>query len=69
METTALAAARELSPLITSLRDATEATRNIAAPIVERLRDDRLCRLVLAREPAGVELPLAEALDVYEMHA
>lgn len=66
METTALAAARELSPLITSLRDATEATRNIAAPIVERLRDDRLCRLALARELAGVELPLDEALDVYE---
>ena len=66
METAALAAARELSPLIESLRDATDAARNIAPPIVARLRDDRLCRLALAKELAGAELPIHEALDVYE---
>ncbi|HEX6996222.1 MAG TPA: acyl-CoA dehydrogenase family protein [Gammaproteobacteria bacterium] len=66
METAALAAARELSPLIESLRDETDAARNIAPPIVERLRDGRLCRLAVARELAGVELPIDAALDVYE---
>jgi len=66
METTALAAARNLSPLIESLRDATDASRNIAAPIVEQLRDGQLCRLALAKELAGAELPMDAALDVYE---
>jgi len=66
METTALAAARELSPLVESLRDETDAVRNIAPPIVERLRDSRLCRLAMIEELAGAELPLEAALDVYE---
>src|SRR5690606_18236558 len=66
METAALTAARELSPLIQSLRDETDAARNIAAPIVERLRDGRLCRLALAKGLAGGEVPLDAALDVYE---
>src|SRR5690606_21094995 len=66
METEALAVARQLSPLIESLRDATDAARNIAAPIVDRLRDGRLCRLAVAKELAGAELPIDEALDVYE---
>src|SRR5690606_5261096 len=54
------------SPLIASLRETTDADRNIAPPIVERLRDGGLCRLALARELAGAELPLDAALDVYE---
>ena len=66
MKTSALATARELAPLIVSLRDKTEASRNIAPPIVERLRDSRLCRLAAAEEHAGVELPIDAALDVYE---
>jgi alkylation response protein AidB-like acyl-CoA dehydrogenase len=62
----ALAAARELAPLIVSLRDKTEASRNLAAPIVERLRDGGLSRLAVAEELAGLELPIDAALDVYE---
>jgi alkylation response protein AidB-like acyl-CoA dehydrogenase len=66
MSTSALAAARELSPLIASCRDKTEASRNLAAPIVERLRANRLCRLAVAEELAGLPLPIDAALDVYE---
>ncbi|HEY8520789.1 MAG TPA: acyl-CoA dehydrogenase family protein [Gammaproteobacteria bacterium] len=66
METAALATARELSPLIASLRDATDASRNIAAPIVAALRDGRLCRLAVTKELGGAELPVDAALDVYE---
>ncbi|HJR71758.1 MAG TPA: acyl-CoA dehydrogenase family protein [Gammaproteobacteria bacterium] len=66
MNTPALVAARELSPLIVRLRDDTEANRNIAAPIVDRLRDGRLCRLAVAEALAGLAVPLDAALDVYE---
>jgi indole-3-acetate monooxygenase len=66
MKTNALVAAQELAPLIASLREKTEANRNIAAPIVDRLRDGRLCRLAVAKELAGLEVPLDAALDVYE---
>lgn len=66
MKVTALASARELSPLIVASREKTEASRNIAAPVVERLRDTRLCRLAVAKELAGLELPIDTALDVYE---
>ena len=66
MKTAALAAARELSPLIASLREQTEASRNLAAPIVDRLRDGRLCRLAVVEELAGLELPTDTALEVYE---
>ena len=66
LKTSALAAARELAPLIVGLRDKTEASRNLAPPIVERLRDARLCRLAVAEHLAGAELPIDTALDVYE---
>ena len=66
METAALIAARELSPLIQNLREKTEAGRNVAAPILERLRDGRLCRVAVAQALAGLELPVDEALEVYE---
>jgi hypothetical protein len=66
MEPAALNTARELSPLIQSLREKTEAGRNVAQPILERLRDGRLCRVAVARALAGLELPIDEALDVYE---
>jgi len=69
METAALTAARELSPLIQSLREKTEAGRNVAAPILDRLRDGRLCRVAVTRALDGLELPMDEALDVYEMLA
>jgi alkylation response protein AidB-like acyl-CoA dehydrogenase len=66
MNTSALAAARELSPLIVSLRDKTEASRNVAPPVVDELRGGRLCRLAVAAELAGLETPVDAALDVYE---
>jgi indole-3-acetate monooxygenase len=69
METEAMNAARELSPVITKLRQATETDRRIAAPIVERLRDLRLCRMALVRDLQGLELPTPEALGVYEVLA
>jgi alkylation response protein AidB-like acyl-CoA dehydrogenase len=66
MNTSPLAAARELSPLIASLREKTEASRNVAPPIVDALRDSRLCRLAVVSELAGLETPIDAALDVYE---
>lgn len=66
MTTDAAIAARELSPLIARMRDDTEADRRLAEPIVERLRDTRLCRMALAEELHGLELPLRDVLDVYE---
>jgi indole-3-acetate monooxygenase len=66
MKSEAITAAHELLPLITRLRDDTESRRNIAPPIVERLRETRLCRMAVARELQGLELPTPEALEVYE---
>jgi alkylation response protein AidB-like acyl-CoA dehydrogenase len=65
----ATTAARELCPLIARLRHDTEAQRRIAAPIVERLRAARLCRMALVAELRGLELPIRDALDVYEVLA
>jgi alkylation response protein AidB-like acyl-CoA dehydrogenase len=64
--TSALDAARELSPLIADLREKTEASRNLTPPLVARLCDGRLCRLAVAKELDGLELPSDAALDVYE---
>lgn len=69
MNTDAVTAAREMSPLIVRLRDQTEADRRIAEPIVERLRDTRLCRMAVVTELDGLELPVGESLDVYEVLA
>jgi alkylation response protein AidB-like acyl-CoA dehydrogenase len=66
MGTEAIAAARELLPLIRSLRETTEADRRIAPPIVDRLRATRLSRMAIDREQHGLELPICEALDVLE---
>jgi alkylation response protein AidB-like acyl-CoA dehydrogenase len=66
MNATALATARELSPLIARLRNETETNRSLAAPIVDRLRDGRLCRLAIPKALAGLEVPIDAALDVYE---
>ena len=66
MKSEAITAAHELLPLIKRLRDDTESSRCIARPIVERLLETRLCRMAVARELQGLELPTVEALDVYE---
>jgi indole-3-acetate monooxygenase len=66
MSTDALAAARKLLPLITQSRDATESQRRIAEPVVAAIRASRLARIGLPRDVAGLELPVSEALHVYE---
>jgi alkylation response protein AidB-like acyl-CoA dehydrogenase len=66
MKSEAITAAHELSTLITRLRNDTESSRRIAQPIVERLRDLRLCRMTVTRQLQGLELPPVEALEVYE---
>jgi alkylation response protein AidB-like acyl-CoA dehydrogenase len=66
MKSEAITAAHALLPLITHLRDDTESSRSIAQPIVARLRETRLCRMAVARELQGLELPTHEALEVYE---
>jgi alkylation response protein AidB-like acyl-CoA dehydrogenase len=69
MASSAAAAARELAPLLTALRQETEADRRLPARIVERLVDTRLCRMAVARELGGLELPPPDALEVYEVLA
>ena len=66
MQTEALQAARELVPLIKQHRGETEAARCIAQPVVDLLQKTRLCRLAIPRELHGLELPIRDALDVYE---
>ena len=66
MKASPLAAAREMSPLILDLREKMEASRNLAAPVVDRLCDGRLCRLAVAADLGGLELPIDAALDLYE---
>jgi alkylation response protein AidB-like acyl-CoA dehydrogenase len=66
MTVEATAAVRALVPLIVRLRDETEVNRRLAKPIVEGLRAARLCRIAIAKELDGLELPIRDALDVYE---
>lgn len=65
----ALNAAREMAPLITRMRDETEADRRIARPVVDALVETRLCRMALGAELEGLELPISAALDVCEVLA
>lgn len=65
----ALAATRELLPLIRSCREETETGRRIAAPVVDALRRARLCRIALPAELDGLALAPREALVIYEMLA
>jgi alkylation response protein AidB-like acyl-CoA dehydrogenase len=69
MATSATTAARELVPLLTALRDETERERGLPAQIVERLVDTRLSRIAVAQQYDGLELPVSEALEVYEVLA
>jgi alkylation response protein AidB-like acyl-CoA dehydrogenase len=69
MQSHALAATRQLLPLIRECRDATESQRRIAEPVVDAIRAARLVRIGLPRELGGLELPVAEALRIYEMLA
>jgi alkylation response protein AidB-like acyl-CoA dehydrogenase len=58
--------ALELAPLLIAEREETERERRLSAKIVERLIDTRLCRMAIAEEYGGLELPTPEALEVYE---
>ena len=69
METPAIAAARQLVPLIRQSRAETESGRRLAESVVTAIRAARLCRIALPRVDAGLELPTAEALAVYEILA
>ncbi len=56
-------------PRILQLRDETENVRRIPRPIIDALLAGQFGRLTIARELAGLELPTAEVLAVYEMLA
>lgn len=61
-----LAAANALRNLILQNRHETETSRQIATPIVEALIENKLGRLALAAKDAGLEVPPANALAVFE---
>jgi alkylation response protein AidB-like acyl-CoA dehydrogenase len=61
--------ARELLPLISRLRDDTEAQRRLAAPVVDALRRARLCRGAVSASLGGLELRGVEPLLLYEILA
>jgi len=65
--TPAATAALELSPLLLALREETERERRPPAQIVERLVDTRLSRMAVASEYDGLEVPVPETLEVYEV--
>jgi indole-3-acetate monooxygenase len=69
MEKEAIAAARELLPLITRLRDETETGRRIAPGIVDALRSQRLCRIAVPTGLGGLALAPVDALKIYELLA
>jgi hypothetical protein len=48
-----LATARDLGPAIAAAADAIEKTRRIPAPLLARLHDSRLFRLLLPRSVGG----------------
>ena len=62
----ALNAARALAPIVLRSRNDTEAHRRLAEPIVAGLRDARLCRMALAEDVAGLDVPTPDMLEVYE---
>src|SRR5688572_9374336 len=66
---TPAAAARDLLPLIAESRGETEFNRRIAAPVVAAIRAARLARIARPRDLAGLELPVTDALGIYEMLA
>jgi alkylation response protein AidB-like acyl-CoA dehydrogenase len=69
MQMDVLEATREILPLIMRHRGETESARCIAQPVVESLRQSRLCRLAIPQELQGRELPTPDALKVYELLA
>src|SRR5688572_3954534 len=66
MQMDVLDSARRILAPINQHRSETESARRIAQPVVELLREARLCRLALPRELHGLEVPTPAALGVYE---
>jgi indole-3-acetate monooxygenase len=69
VNTLALVAARELTPLIRAYADETERGRRLAAPVVDALRSARLFAMGLPASLGGSETPIATALQVIEQAA
>src|SRR5712691_11949468 len=61
-----VSAARALRTTIREARQATEAARCLAPPVVAGLIEAGLCRLALPRDLAGLEAEPVVALQVYE---
>lgn len=61
-----LDAARGMGDLITGLREQTEADRRVAAPIVEKLIEHRLCRMAVTKGLGGLGLSTLDALPIFE---
>jgi indole-3-acetate monooxygenase len=69
MQIDVLDTARRILAPVNQHRSETESARRIAQPVVELLREARLCRMALPRELQGLELPTPAALGVYELLA
>ncbi len=61
-----LSATEALGETIIGCRDETEKNRRLAEPIVAGIRETRLNRIALTPENQGLELPLVDALEIYE---
>ncbi|MGW8369870.1 MAG: acyl-CoA dehydrogenase family protein [Gammaproteobacteria bacterium] len=66
MSKDALTAATDMHDLIVANRDETEASRQLARPIVEALIANKLCRVALPAKDGGLELPPQAWFQVYE---
>jgi len=64
-----LEVARNLLPLISRHREDTESQRRIAGPVLDALREARLCRGTVAADLGGLELGGVELLALYELLA
>jgi alkylation response protein AidB-like acyl-CoA dehydrogenase len=62
----ALDAAKALRSLILENRHETETNRRVAEPIIQGLIDSKLGRMALPTEYAGLEVPPANALEIFE---
>lgn len=62
----ALAAAATLRSLVLEHRNSTETNRRVAEPIIDALIDKKLGRVALPGEYAGLAVPPADALKIFE---
>jgi alkylation response protein AidB-like acyl-CoA dehydrogenase len=69
MKKCALEDARNMVSLIIEQRQETESGRRVAAPIVKKLIDTRLCRMAVLEDLGGLEMSPVDALPVIEILA